>query len=399
MQTKPTIVKTKNRGMANFIAMALLPLSGFATDIYLPSLPNMATSLHVGNIEVQFTLTLFLVSYGLSQLFIGSVLDSFGRYKMGMICLIIFMICCIVIANTHNIYIIYAMRILHGLTVGTIVVGKRAYFIDVFTGDTLKHYLSMFSIIWSTGPIIAPFIGGYLQQAFGWQYNFYFLAGYALLFLLLEYVYSFETLDHFYPFKLRSIAKVYANMLQTSDFILGLVMCGLAYCMVIIFNMTGPFIIEHTLHFSPIVAGYSSLLLGIAWMLGGFIGKATIAKPFYKRMVVNIFLQVCFVIIMLISSRYIGNLYTLLFFAFIIQLAAGYTFNNFFTYCLSRFPNNGGIASGLSGGMSYIVISICSSIIILFIHAKNEFNLALSYSILIVLSVIIMLKLSKVKLV
>jgi hypothetical protein len=162
---------------------------------------------------------------------------------------------------------------------------------------------------------------------------------------------------------------------------------------VIMFNMTGPFIIEHTLSLSPIVAGYSSLLLGIAWMIGGFFGKATITRPFFKRMVVNISLQVFFVIAMLISSRYIGNLYTLLSFAFVIQLAAGYTFNNFFTYCLGRFPKNGGIASGLSGGMSYIVISVCSSVIIFFIHAKDEFNLGLSYGILIAISVMVMLAL------
>jgi MFS family permease len=393
MPPEISLATNNNRGMANFLAMALLPLSGFATDIYLPSLPNMAGTLHVSNIQVQLTLTIFLVSYGLTQLFIGSVLDSFGRYRIGMLCLLLFAASCIVIANTSNIYIIYAMRILHGVTVGTVVVGKRAYFIDLFTGDKLKHYLSLFSIIWSTGPIVAPFIGGYLEQSFGWQSNFYFLAGFAVVLLVLEFIYSSETLPHFYPFKMKSIARVYLTMVKTSDFTLGLVMCGLAYCMVIMFNMTGPFIIEHTLSLSPIVAGYSSLLLGIAWMIGGFFGKATITRPFFKRMVVNISLQVFFVIAMLISSRYIGNLYTLLSFAFVIQLAAGYTFNNFFTYCLGRFPKNGGIASGLSGGMSYIVISVCSSVIIFFIHAKDEFNLGLSYGILIALSVMVMLAL------
>jgi len=116
----------------------------------------MAATMQVSSLQVQLTLSLFLISYGVSQLFIGSILDSFGRYKLSLICLLVFAASSIVIANTHNIYVIYLMRIIHGFTVGTVIVAKRAFFVDVYDGDKLKHYLSLFSIIWSTGPIVAP---------------------------------------------------------------------------------------------------------------------------------------------------------------------------------------------------------------------------------------------------
>lgn len=190
-------IKEKNQGISTLLAFALIPLSGFATDIYIPSLPTMAGEMQVSDIQVQLTLSIFLISYGVAQLFIGSILDSFGRYKIGLYALLIFAAASIIIAVTHNIYLIYLMRIIHGLSVGAIVVAKRAYFVDLFSGDQLKHYLSLFSIIWSTGPIIAPFVGGYLQTAFGWESNFYFLAGFALVFALLEFVFSGETLKHF----------------------------------------------------------------------------------------------------------------------------------------------------------------------------------------------------------
>ena len=181
-------MKKHNQGVATILAFALIPLSGFATDIYIPSLPTMARDLQVGSIEVQLTLSLFLISYGVSQLFVGSFLDSFGRYKPGLYALVIFALSCLVIATTRNIYLIYLMRIIHGLTVGIIVVAKRAYFVDVYSGEKLKHYLSLFTIIWSAGPIVAPFVGGYLQTAFGWESNFYLLAGMALIFALLEFM-------------------------------------------------------------------------------------------------------------------------------------------------------------------------------------------------------------------
>jgi MFS family permease len=393
----PKPIKEQHKGISTILAFALLPLSGFATDIYIPSLPSMASSLQVSSIQVQFTLTLFLISYGVGQLFIGSLLDSFGRYKIGLFSLVLFILANLVIANTQSMLLIYVMRVVHGLTTAAIIVAKRAYFIDMFSGDKLKHYLSMFSIIWSTGPIIAPFVGGYFQVAFGWKSNFYFLAGFGAILAVLEIIYSGESLQHYSEFAIKKITRIYADMIKTASFTLGIVMLGLAYGMVMVYNMTGPFIIEHKLHLSPVIAGYSSLLLGFAWMVGGLLGKATINKPFFNRNALNIGLQLVFVVVMLASIRFVDNLYSLLFFAFIIHVAAGFTFNNFFTYCLSKFPKNAGIASGLTGGVNYVIISFLSYGVVAVLPAKDEYNLGLSYLLMIVLSVVVMLVLRSKK--
>lgn len=383
-------LKDSNQRISTILAFALLPLSGFATDIYLPSLPSMATALQIGSAQVQLTLTLFLITYGVSQLFIGTIVDSFGRYNISLVCLLIFAASCLVVANTNNIYIIYLMRVIHGFTVAAIIVAKRAFFVDVYEGDKLKHFLSMFSIIWSTGPIVAPFVGGYLQNAFGWESNFYFLAALALILAVLEFVYSGETLKTYSEFHLSKIVSVYGNMLKTPSFSLGLVMLGLAYCMVMVFNMTGPFIIEHHFNGNPIIAGYSSLILGFAWMTGGFAGKATIKRPFVKKMVINNGLQLFFVVTMLISIPLVSNLYSMIFFAFIIHVTAGYIFNNYFTYCLGRFPNNAGVASGLTGGITYVIVSFLSYGVVSLFPARDELNLGYSYFLVTILSVLVM---------
>lgn len=283
------------------------------------------------------------------------------------------------------------MRVVYGLSVAAIVVAKRAYFVDVFSGERLKHYLSMFTIIWSSGPIIAPFIGGYLQAAFGWESNFYFLAGMALVLALLEMIYSGETLVHQTKFQFKKIVGIYGTMFKTPSFIFGLLMLGVSYCMVMVYNMTGPFIIEHHLLLSPVIAGYSSLVLGVAWMIGGFIGKATINHPFFKRLVVDVGLQLMFVLLMIFSIQFISNLYTMIFFAFIIHIGAGYTFNNYFTYCLGRFPKNAGIASGLTGGVTYMIVSFLSYTVVNLFPAKDEGNLSYSYLLMIILCAVFMM--------
>jgi MFS family permease len=77
-----------------------------------------------------------------------------------MASLALFIVSFLITATTQNIFVIYAMRVLQGILSGFAVVSKRAFFVDVYEGDERKHYLSIMTIVWSVGPIIAPFIGG-----------------------------------------------------------------------------------------------------------------------------------------------------------------------------------------------------------------------------------------------
>lgn len=350
----------------------------------------MSTAMHVGSLEVQSTITIFLVSYGLSQLFIGSVLDSFGRYRIGVGSLVFFTLSSLGIAMTRDIHIIYCMRVVQGITVGAVIAGKRAYFVDLFSGDKLKSYLSIFSIIWSTGPIIAPFIGGWLQTFFGWESNFYGLAVLGGVLAILEYFFSGETLPASSPFQIRRVVSVYGGMLKSGPFMLGITMLGLAYGMVMVYNMTGSFIIEHHLHLSVVTAGYCSLILGFAWMVGGFISKAVIRQHFFKKLLVNVGLQVSLALLMLAVVRQTENLAVMVVFAFLIHVCAGFTFNNYITFCLTRFPHNAGVASGLTGGLTFLMVSALSYGIVGILPAKDGHNLAMSYLVQIGGSIVVM---------
>ena len=151
------MLKEKNKFIATILAFAMIPMSGLATDIYLPSMPSMATELHQPESNIQLTLSIFLISYGITQFFAGSIVDSFGRYKISMASLALFIVSFLITATTQNIFVIYAMRVLQGILSGFAVVSKRAFFVDVYEGDERKHYLSIMTIVWSVGPIIAPF--------------------------------------------------------------------------------------------------------------------------------------------------------------------------------------------------------------------------------------------------
>src|SRR5690606_29544411 len=132
----------------------------------LPSMPAMATRLHVNDQHVQLTLSSFLISYGISQFFVGSILDTYGRYPLSMISLASFSLTSFLIAASDNIDLIVMLRVVQGVNMGCIAVAKRAFFVDVYEGDKRKYYVSIITIVWSVAPIIAPFLGGYLEHFF-----------------------------------------------------------------------------------------------------------------------------------------------------------------------------------------------------------------------------------------
>lgn len=376
------MLKEKNKLIATLLAFAVIPMSGLATDIYLPSMPTMAIELQQPETKIQLTLTLFLISYGITQFFAGSVVDSFGRYRVTLVSLGLFMVSFLVTALTRDIMVIYAMRILQGVLAGFAIVSKRAFFVDVFEGEQRKHYLSVMTIVWSVGPIVAPFLGGYLQKLFGWQSNFYVLAGYSLVLLILELLFSGETLKVKKPFVINFVLKEYDMMFRTKDFFYGMLMCGVSYAMVIFFNLCGAFIIEQKMGYSEVVAGYVSLILGLAWMSGGFLGKFLIDKDFLPKIRFANYTQLFLILFMIFCSFFLNNIYSLVAFAFVIHITAGFIFNNYFAYCIGRFPNSAGVAGGLTGGVSYIITSAVSYTIVALLRPTMQLDVAEGYLIL-----------------
>ncbi|MDC8104335.1 MULTISPECIES: MFS transporter [Chryseobacterium] len=349
--------------LITIMAFISIPLSGFVTDIYLPSFPSMAKGMHVSEKDIQITLTSYLLSYGISQLFVGGILDSIGRYRPKLIALFLLVITSILITMTNSILLICLLRILQGIAVSVLVVATRAIFVDIYDAEKVKHYLSYFTIVWSLGPILAPFLGGYLEKLFNWHANFYFLAFYAGAILLFEWFFSGESLPQKKKLNFSENISLYKMMLRNRIFMLGIIILGLSYSIVMLFNITGPFIIENTFHFTPVVIGYCTLILGFSWMIGGFIGKKRVSLGFKARILQPIILQLTLITGLIIISYFSESLYIMIPFAFFIHICSGILFTSFFTTSMLYFPKNAGTAGGLMGGLVYIITSVTSFII------------------------------------
>src|SRR6476619_4295353 len=72
------------------VLSALMGFGNVATDMYLPALPAMARALHAAPGQMEFTISGYLVGFGLGQLLWGPVGDRYGRKGPGAIGLSLF---------------------------------------------------------------------------------------------------------------------------------------------------------------------------------------------------------------------------------------------------------------------------------------------------------------------
>ncbi|MBZ4191907.1 MFS transporter [Niabella sp. 3A5MI-3] len=388
----------ENRGIASLLAFMLIPISGFAMDVYIPSFPRMAADLGADESAIRLTMTVYLISYGLSQLFAGSLIDHFGRYRFGLVSLFLFMITNLVIIHSSTIGLVLVMRAVQGLLISLIMMSKRSLFVDLYEGAKRQHYTSLLSIVWSSAPIIAPFLGGYFEAHFGWRANFWFLAGYAAIMFLLELVFSGETLKVRGPLQPKLVLNAYSFMLTKKDFTLGIVMLGLSYAMVIIFNMAIPFIMENRFHFTAVETGYAALASGLAMLFGGITSRVLLKKDFFRKLLMAVLLLFITAFIMMLSSGMQNHILVMMAFVILLHFLQGFLYNVYFTYLLTRFPQYAGMSGGITSGGAYLVTSVASYAIAGFLSIDDQQTLSASYLILSLLlgGIVMLLKFSGV---
>ena len=81
--------KKPPRGIALLLA-SLSALGPFSIDTYLPSFHDIGESLHATPIEVQQTLTAYLIPFAIMAMWHGAISDALGRRRVILVTLALF---------------------------------------------------------------------------------------------------------------------------------------------------------------------------------------------------------------------------------------------------------------------------------------------------------------------
>jgi DHA1 family bicyclomycin/chloramphenicol resistance-like MFS transporter len=165
----------------------LLPLlilmvifSPLAIDIFLPALPIMAEELIVPMKEIQWSITIFILSMGFGQLISGPLADRYGRRPVAMAGIIIYGLASLLCAYADNLAFFLLSRLVQGFGACAIVVAAFASVRDKYNAIESGVMYSYLNSAICCIPALAPLLGNVLTEYFGWRSNFQFMTGYAV---------------------------------------------------------------------------------------------------------------------------------------------------------------------------------------------------------------------------
>ncbi|MCW5731320.1 MAG: multidrug effflux MFS transporter [Alphaproteobacteria bacterium] len=205
--------RTPSPLLFSILLASLSMLGPFSIDTYLPAFPAIGAGLGASDVEVQQTLTAYLLPFGVMMLWHGTLSDALGRRPVILAFMVLFVLGSIGCIFARSIEELWIGRALQGLSAGAGVAVGRAMIRDRFEGAAAQRMVSQVMMIFSLGPAIAPIIGGYLFVWFGWESIFVFLTAYSLLVLLASAVALPETLPREQRQSLRP-ATLLANYLR-----------------------------------------------------------------------------------------------------------------------------------------------------------------------------------------
>jgi DHA1 family bicyclomycin/chloramphenicol resistance-like MFS transporter len=163
------------------VLAALASTGTLATNILLPSLPQMGRSLDVSTATVTSSITVFLAAFAIGQLAVGPISDRYGRYLpvvTGFIVFIAGSIWCGLATDLPNLLF---GRIVQALGACATSVLSRAIARDLFSGEALARTLALIMIAMAAAPGFSPLLGGALDRYFGWRSEFAFVAIFAAI--------------------------------------------------------------------------------------------------------------------------------------------------------------------------------------------------------------------------
>lgn len=167
-----------NANSKAFLVILLGVLSAFGpfvVDLYLPSLPQLATFFETTPSMTQLTLTTAMIGLAAGQLLLGPMSDKFGRKKPLMISLVIYIISTIFIVFSPNIETMIVLRVVQGLSSAGSVVISRAVATDLYRGREMTRFFGLLMTINGIAPIISPVLGSLLLEYISWKGVFVFL--------------------------------------------------------------------------------------------------------------------------------------------------------------------------------------------------------------------------------
>ncbi|MCE9571235.1 MAG: multidrug effflux MFS transporter [Rhodocyclales bacterium] len=336
-----------------WLVTGCLMLQPLSTDLYLASLPGMASDFGVSPAAVQQTLSLFVFGFGTAQLVSGPLSDRYGRKPVMIAGLAVYLVSGLACALAPSLDWLVAARFVQAIGCCTAVVVARAVIRDAYSPAEGARVLAKALSLLSLAPIFGPILGGYLQVNFGWRAAFVALAlaGLAVWFSALRHMKESNSQPNPDAMRLASLGRTYLAVVRTPAFWAYALPGSISYASIFVFISGTPFVLIRVLGVAPQHYGYL-----FAFGVCGYLGGTLICRRLLGRIGVDRVLALGTSLGLVGGLGFLGLVlagvshWTLVVAAqFAVMTAHGINFPCTQAGSLAPFPEKAGAAAGLFG--------------------------------------------------
>jgi len=262
------------------VLAGLAMVSPFSIDTFFPSFRAISAEFHLTSLQIQQTLTVYMLPYAITALLHGPLSDAFGRRPVIIGGISLYLLASIACAFAPSFAVLLVFRAIQGMTAGAGLVVGRAIVRDLHEGPQAQRLMAAITMIFGIAPAIAPVIGGWIHVALGWRSVFGFMAAIGLALIIASWVRLPEThpRDRRVPFRASHVAATAWRIASDRQFLLLAIAGGTNFATMLIYVGAAPALVLDHWHLSetqfahlfvPLIAG---ITLG-AWISGRLAGK------------------------------------------------------------------------------------------------------------------------------
>ncbi|MCB7479636.1 multidrug effflux MFS transporter [Christiangramia sediminis] len=356
----------------------LIALGPFSIDAYLPGFESIAQDFNTTISQIGLTLTSYFIGISLGQLAYGPIMDKFGRKKPLLIGLVIYLLSAISCMYSPNLEWLIVSRFFLAVGAAGGMVAAKAIVRDIFPVHEVAGAISVLMLIMGGAPIIAPTVGSFIIESFGWKMIFLFLAIFSGLMIISVTKFLPESIvpDRMVDLKPKQVAIKYFGILTHPKFSNFAFSGSFAIGAMFAYISDAPKLFMGNYDLSQKEFGILFGLNAGGLILGSQINRLFLRK--YSTLQITLFNSVVLVILsslFLINSIFEFGFIPTVVILFLILFLLGFQNPNTTALSLEPFEKKAGRASALIGSLKMILGAFTSFIISLF-HTSSSLPLA-----------------------
>jgi len=346
---------------------AMTAIGPLTTDMYLPSLPDIAQKLGASTAQVQLTISSYLIGFALGQIVYGPVSDRHGRKPVLIAAVAIYSAATFVCAFSTSIEMLIAGRFVQAIGGAGGIVLARAIVRDLYSGARAGRELSLIGAVMALAPVFAPLLGGVMQTGFGWRSVFITLfcagvAGTAVVWPLMPETLKQRAAE---PISPRSMFNSYREVARNPAYLAYLGLASTSFAGLFSWISGSSFVLQYLYGLTPFQFGAAFAVGSIGYLIGTSYAVRLVMRLGIDRilgigcaamalgglgMVVSIGLGLSSAAsVVLPMAVYLGGM--------------GIVLPQSFAGAMTPFPERAGAASALLGFVQQTVSAICGAIV------------------------------------